>query len=184
MADVQDFAEELCVHPNSVLLLIQECVKVGLFPQPKRNGKNYAFVLTEEMKEILRQKWDEKEKTADYRLLARELFLAPQSLRRMIRSLIKKGLMPPPKKVGKGLLLTSFQKEIIREYYRWIRGPAPTTRLAGELGRSQDWVIAKINRLVKKGRFPLPEKRQRGSVLEFVLSPEMEEAIRKSFKSR
>lgn len=184
MADVQDLAKELCVHPNSVLLLIQKCAREGLFPKPERKEKNGPFVLTEEMKEILRQKWDEKERTADYRLLARELFLSPDGLEKMIWRMVKKGLMPSPKKVGKGLVLTFSQKQKIREYYRWIGEPAPTTRLARELGVSQDWVIDEIKRLVEKGKFPQPPKRQRGHVLEFVLSPEMEEAIKESFNHK
>lgn len=184
MGDVQDLAKELCVHPDSVLLLIQECVREGLFPKPERKGKNGPFILTEEMKEILRQKWQEKEETADYRQLAMNLFLASDSLRKAIWRMVKAGTMPPPKRVGKGLFLTPSQINTIREYYRWIREPAPTTRLARELGASPDWVIAEIKRLVRKGKFPMPEKTQRGSIIEFLLSPEIEEAIRESFKRK
>lgn len=185
MGDIQDLARELCVHPNSVLLLIQQCVREGLFPKPERKEKNGPFILTEKMKKILRQRWQEKEATADYRLLANELYLKPESLRPMIWRMVRAGLMPPPKRVEKkGLLLTACQKEIIREYYRWIREPAPTTRLAREIGADTNWVTDEIRRLVKKGKFPMPEKRQRGHVLEFILSPEIEEAIRENFQRK
>lgn len=184
MADVQDLAKELCVDYRTVLLLIQKCAREGLFSQPEKKEKNGPFILTEEMKEILHQKWQEKEATAYHQVIARELYLEPNSLRKMIWRMVKAGMMPPPKRVGKGLFLTPSQIETIREYYRWIREPAPTTRLARELGASQDWVIAKIKQLVKKGKFPMPEKRQRGHVLEFVLSPKIEEAIRENFQRK
>ncbi len=184
MADVQELAKELFIDRRTVLVLINECVNEGLFLKLERKEKNGPFILTEEMKKILCQKWDEKEKTADYSLLAMELFLTPKSLRKMIWRMVSAGLMPPPKRVGKGLILTSCQKELIREYYRWIREPAPTTRLARELGASQNWVIAEIKRLVRKGKFPVPEKTQRGSIIEFLLSPEIEEAIRENFQRK